>query len=294
MDFLNKAWTQLADLFRSMSPSARITTALLLAVVVISLAYLFTYQPSGPGVYLMNGEHFSRSDLDAMLAAFAKSNLDSYEVEGSRIRIPRGQQAKYIAALAENNALPSTFFSAMDEANKASSPFESREQREHRIKVAREKMLSLIISSMPWVENAVVLTDRDVKAGLKREKVLTASVSVKPRGSESIKDAQVLAIRRLVASAIAGLDPERVSVSDLNSGQTFYGNPEGTGSALDDPYGARKRMYEQEWKAKILNALSYIPGVNVTANVELDKSQEYHEQEIKHDPKSVPLSLIHI
>ena len=40
MDFLNKAIAQLSELFRSMTPGARITAGLLLAVVVISVAVI--------------------------------------------------------------------------------------------------------------------------------------------------------------------------------------------------------------------------------------------------------------
>ena len=43
MDFLNKAIAQLSDLFRSMTPGARITAGLLLAVVVVSMGYLFQH-----------------------------------------------------------------------------------------------------------------------------------------------------------------------------------------------------------------------------------------------------------
>jgi flagellar M-ring protein FliF len=89
MDFVNRAWTQLTELFRSMSPGARLTAALLLAVVVASLGYLFKYQSSGAGVYLMGGQQFSGADMDAALAALAKANLE-WELEGTRIRIPRG------------------------------------------------------------------------------------------------------------------------------------------------------------------------------------------------------------
>ena len=288
MDFLNKAWAQLTDLFRSMTPGARITAGLLLVVVVTSLGYLFKYQSSGPSVYLMGGEHFAPSDIDAMLAAFAKANLESYEVEGTRIRVPRGQQSKYIAALADGNALPANFFTAIDKAIESGSPFESKDQREQRIKAGKQKQLSQVVGSMQGIENAVVLYDSDFKSGLKKEKIITASVSVKPRGSEQLKESQVMSIRRLVASAIAGLDPERVGVSDLNSGRTYAGSPEGMGQAFDDPYGARKRMYEQDWTAKILNALSPIQGVSVAVNVELDKGQEYREEEIKHEKQAVP------
>ena len=48
MDFLNKAFAQVADLFRSMTPGARLTAGLLLVVVVVSVGYLFTHEMSGP------------------------------------------------------------------------------------------------------------------------------------------------------------------------------------------------------------------------------------------------------
>ena len=50
-----KPLPNLNDLFRSMTPGARITAGLLLAVVVISLGYLFSFQVSSTDTYLMNG-----------------------------------------------------------------------------------------------------------------------------------------------------------------------------------------------------------------------------------------------
>lgn len=287
MDFLNKAWSQVNELFRSMTPGARITAALLLAVVVVSLGYLFKYQASGPDEYLLGGQHFSPPEIDAMLAAFAKKNLNGYETEGSRIRIPRSQKNQYVAALADANALPNHPWSPTNEAEKAGSPFESREQREHRNKVAKQKELSLIVSMMNGIESAVVLYDTEVKFGLNKERLTKATVSVKPRGSEALKEEQVQAIRRLVAGSVADLPPERVTVADLNGAKTYSGNTDGQTSALDDPYGARKRMYEQQWSAKIQESLSYIPGVNVQVNVELDKSREIREEEVRHEAKTV-------
>ena len=47
MDVLNKALAQINDLFKSMTPGARLTAGLLMIVVVISLAYLFNHQMAG-------------------------------------------------------------------------------------------------------------------------------------------------------------------------------------------------------------------------------------------------------
>ena len=96
MDFLNKAFLQIKDLLRSMSPGARITAALLLVMVVVSLAYLFRYHMGGPDVYLMNGQIFNTDQFNVMEAAFGKEGLDGWDFDGPRIRIPRGQQRRIL------------------------------------------------------------------------------------------------------------------------------------------------------------------------------------------------------
>ncbi len=42
MDFLNRYFVQIKELFAGMTPGGRVTTALLLIVTVVSLGYLFT------------------------------------------------------------------------------------------------------------------------------------------------------------------------------------------------------------------------------------------------------------
>ena len=148
MDMFNKAIAQLSDLFRSMTPGARITAGLLLAVVVISLGYLFRYETSAADTYLMNGEPIPASDLDAMEAAFGKAHLEGYVIEGSRIRVPRGQQATYMAALADGKALPPNFGSYFRDDCDAGSPFETDPEREQRYQTALQEELALIIRSM--------------------------------------------------------------------------------------------------------------------------------------------------
>ena len=63
MDFLNKFIDQLRDLFASMTPGARITTGALLAVVVVSLGFLFKQSTSGSSTFLYGGEPLSRQEI---------------------------------------------------------------------------------------------------------------------------------------------------------------------------------------------------------------------------------------
>ena len=85
-------------------------------MVVISLGYLFRYDASSADTYLMNGEALSSRDLDAMAGAFGKVHLEGFEIQGSKIRVPHGQQAAYMAALADAKALPASFGSAFRKA----------------------------------------------------------------------------------------------------------------------------------------------------------------------------------
>ncbi|NUQ62432.1 MAG: hypothetical protein HUU20_08080 [Pirellulales bacterium] len=291
MDFLNKAYAQFSDLYRSMTPGARITSVLLLAVVVASLGYLFVERSSGPGMYLMNGEPFPAGAIRDMEAAFAQAGLNSYEIEGTRIRVPRGQQTAYMAALADANALPRNFGQVMENALDNGNVFEDREKRRERLKIAKQQELSQIISLMDGIDAAMIFWDTEEKAAWGRERTTTASVNVRPKGTQELDGNKVSSIRHTVAAAVAGLKPENVTVVDLSTGRSFRGDASGMGSASDDPYAERKRWYEDNWKAEILAALSYVPGVSVAVNVALDPKRSHRQREVKNDPKTVAVQV---
>ena len=127
-------------------------------------------------------------------------------------------------ALAEAKVLPADFSSVMDEELGSGSIFDTEKDKEQRRKNLKEKKLGLFISVMPGIERASVVYDSDTKWGLNREKINTASVAVKPVGSERLDQAKVSMIRHYVASAFAGLKPDDVTVSDVN-GRTWYATP---------------------------------------------------------------------
>jgi flagellar M-ring protein FliF len=238
---------------------------------------------------LLYGEQIPISSLQAMEQAFGKANLTSYSVEGSKIRVPRSQRGAYMGALADANALPPIFGDALNRALEKGSPFESPQQREARIQHAREEELSLIVRSMPGIESASVMVDVDVKPGLNltHDKIGTASVSVKPMGTTSLDESRVTSIVQLVAAARLGIQPEHVTVTDLNSGISRHGVPEGIGGGAST-YADAKSRYEKELKSKVLNALGYIPGVGVETTIVLDTQQSSQSESLKNDPKPVP------
>jgi len=287
MDFLNKTLAQLNDLFRSMTIGARITAGLLLVAVVVSLVYLFRFQAGGPEVDLMHGMPVPASHLPLMESAFAKAGLTNYEVRGTRVLVPHGQEAAYMAALADAEALPPNFGSAIRKAVESGNVFDSREDKERRMRVATQEELSQIIASMEGIDSAYVFFAVDKKFGLKREEVKTASVSVKPIGTRQLDPADVSKIRHLVAGAF-GMKYENVTVADLN-GRVYYGDGETGGSAEDNLYVALTRNYERHYKLKILNSLSFIPNLTVEPIVVLDRDRISRIRRTQLDPKPVTI-----
>ena len=99
MDFINQAASQIAELFRSMTVAARITTGLLVGILAVSLFFLFQHTANSGTSYLFNGSVLSPREIAAMEAAFAKAGLNEWEVTGNRVRVPRANRHAYLAAL---------------------------------------------------------------------------------------------------------------------------------------------------------------------------------------------------
>ena len=287
MDFLNKAFAQFSDLFRSMTPGGRITAGLLLVVAVVSVGYLFQSQVSGGDEYLFGGASFSAPTVQKMEGAFGEKNLNGYTIEGGRVKVPHAQRAAYLATLVENKALPRNFGDYLKEAGD-SGLLESPKQREERQIHAKESELAMVINHMKGIENAwVMINTQPQTGGLVPTTLKTASVFAQAAGSAPLEDEQVENIKYFVAGA-AGLEPKNVTISDGN-GRIHPGDEAVNGGPGGDPYAQAVRNAEQTWTTKIRTALSYIPNVTVTPTVTLDHEKGSRSVEIMNDPKPVPV-----
>ena len=63
MDFLKRGLGQVADLFETMTPAARLTTGMLLAVLVVSFVYLFRQNVEGEGMFLFDGIDLNGAEI---------------------------------------------------------------------------------------------------------------------------------------------------------------------------------------------------------------------------------------
>jgi flagellar biosynthesis/type III secretory pathway M-ring protein FliF/YscJ len=281
MDVVNQGLARLADLVKAMTPTARLTAALSLAFVVASLVWLFGQHVAPGDTYLMGGQPFSAAQLQHMEGALGKAGLTEYQIEGARIRVPDGQQAKYMAALAEAGALPADFGEYLQKAVNNNGFMLYGSRQEAQLKVAIQTELQGVINNFQGVERSFVQIAEETSQSFPRVKTVTASVSVQPSAGHPLDERAASAIRSIVASAWGGLKPESVTVVDSSCMRLFEGPLNGS-SASAGAYAENKKQLELDWQEKIARTLG-IPGAIVTANVELNEDG--------HTPRLVSVSL---
>ena len=149
---------------------------------------------------------------------------------------------------------------------------------------ALEGELARTISSLDRVQAArvhLVLPDRPL---FSRDKIdPSASIVLKVRGT--LEPAQVRAIRRLVATAVNGLKPERISVVD-ESGKLLADGAEPNGlegGGADD----RKASFEKRMRSQVEAIVSSVVGpgharVEISADFDMNRVTETSD---KYDPE---------
>ena len=249
--------------------------AVALGLVAASVAWavwLVRDRPAGEEVELLPGTVLPSSELAIVEAAFDRAQLVEHRTEDGRVWVPRTRQSAYMRALVDAEALPREFGSSLRRAVESNSPWQSRAVQEESLRIAVQEELAHVICSMPGIERAAVLYDVAERSGLggAAAPLRTASVNVRTQLDAELEPARVQAIRVLVAASIAGLEADRVAVTDLRSGRVYAGPL----AALTEPFEAaadadlaRRIAHERHLTAKLRQALAFVKGAVVDVTV---------------------------
>jgi flagellar M-ring protein FliF len=281
MGFLNQSIVQVRDLFASMTPAARITAVLLLAVIGVSLGYLFQDFSGGAKEQLFHGDTLTAGEANAIQAAIATASLTGAEREGNQIFVPRGQKDDYLAAIANAGALPANLDTLLLDESADLGLFTDRRTRDDRMKAMRERMLSMIIRKMDGVQDANVLFDIRESKGLNDKRLVTATVGIRPTPGEELTARRVKMIQKAVAGATPGLNPKDVAILNYADGSQYDGSNAIDSAAYDGAYFQTKITYEEDMKKRIEEHLRYIPGVRVQVTAELDDTLNAETRSVK-------------
>jgi flagellar M-ring protein FliF len=123
---------------------------------------------------------------------------------------------------------------------------------------------------------------------IEEEKPATASVVLRLRPGERLSKLQIDGVVRLVSSAVEGLDPDNITVVDVDGGVLYKGHSSDSEVALSSSQLEHQRSLEASLEARIQQMLERVVGdgravVRVTAEVDYRRITTNEEQ---YDPDS--------
>ncbi|QDV75246.1 hypothetical protein [Botrimarina mediterranea] len=288
MDFLNQTAAQVRELFASMTPGARVTAGLLVAVVVVSMGFLFQQATLGPDEYLFGGESIDRRQLPRMEAAMSAAGI-KYETQGTKIRVSPGDKNAAIAAIADAGELPPEFHKIMDDAINGGSLFDFRDTKLQRMRAAREAQASLILGDFPWVEKADVIFNERQGSGLHASRHATAAVSILPAVGESLSSQRARVVKEFISKA-CDVAIEDIAITNLGNDTLAGGDGGISPDDFDHPLYRLRAMEADRVRQTIMRNLAFIPGVLVQVNPRIDPKSEQRVVEVTPEKESVALS----
>lgn len=269
MDAVSRAWEQSLELFRSMTPAARLTTGLLLGVVVVSLTFLSRTQGERADAYLFGARTLSLREINNMQMAFGQAQLNGWELDGYKIKVPLGQRDLYLAALHDANAYPEDPGAASEGLFGSITALETRDVRQLKAKRAKERELEAVLKRTNGIEEAFVSIERSDNGRLRNGTQSHVLISVRKFGEAFFNAEEVKNMRRMGART-AATDVTNVDVFDLNNSLTHGGGGPTENAFGEDAYVATQRAREATFRQKIEDQLKNIPGVLVDVFVALD------------------------
>jgi type III secretory pathway lipoprotein EscJ len=248
---------------------AQIVALGLVAASIGWAAWLLRERPTADEVALLEDTTLTAPQLAAVEAALDRANLTDYRTAEGNVWVPRSRQGAYKRAVVDADAIPKPWGTRFHEAINSGGVWTSPSARAESLKVALQDELSQVLCSMPGIERAAVLYDVEERSGFQQEPLKTASVGIRTTSGTELDPVRAHGIRVLVASSIAGLDPERVAVTDLSTGRVFAG-------ALEDPAAhasvapelARRFANETALAGRIRQALAFVRGVIVDVAID--------------------------
>lgn len=265
MKSLVQAYDWLQTAIRAMPVASRWTSAGLLVLIVIGLAWTLGSDSVEDSEFLFGGRSLTESEADLVELAFSEAGLSAWaRDDGRRIRVPLVNRNEYLSALSDSASLPLSLRSRVQEAIEQASPFEPREQRQARESYAKAQDLGRKISAFPEIRWASVEYDRGERPGLSRSRSQSASVFVSPEGTDPLTKFRVNIIKELVRASYADMRSDDVVVIDTNASEI-------DSSWEDEDPVLRKRLEEENaYEQKVQNALAGYGPIRVTAHAELD------------------------
>ena len=266
------------DIVRQIALIIALTICIAIAILIIMWAREPDMRPLGT---------FETSELITHLDHLDAQKIE-YKLEGNTILV-RGDKYQDVK-LGLNRAGLEKESNSGDEILMQDSGFGVSQRLEmERLKHSREQQLARTIEEFQSIARARVLLAIPKENIFARvEKQPSATVMITAKGGKAIKDSEVDAIVDLVASAVQGLEPSKVTVTDQNGRLLNSGSQDAASARSRREYEIELKR-EDEYRQKIDSILIPVLGLdNYTAQVDLQMDFTATEQTQKRYNPDLP------
>lgn len=266
------------DIVRQIALIIALTICIAIAILIIMWAREPDMRPLGT---------FETSELITHLDHLDAQKIE-YKLEGNTILV-RGDKYQDVK-LGLNRAGLEKDANSGDEILMQDSGFGVSQRLEmERLKHSREQQLARTIEEFQSIARARVLLAIPKENIFARvEKQPSATVMITAKGGKAIKDSEVDAIVDLVASAVQGLEPAKVTVTDQNGRLLNSGSQDAASARSRREYEIELKR-EDEYRQKIDSILIPVLGMdNYTAQVDLQMDFTATEQTQKRYNPDLP------
>ncbi|MGF1477400.1 MAG: flagellar basal-body MS-ring/collar protein FliF [Geminicoccaceae bacterium] len=267
-------------LFKELGASRLLALGAILLAVIAFLTFV-GFRVAQPNYTLLFGQ------LDAGDVQDIMTRLDDLQVpyrlsrDGTAVMVPEDRALRLRLTMAEEG-LPSSGTVGYEIFDDTSPLGTTQFQSNLNLVRALEGELGRTIASMAPVRSArvhLVLPKREL---FQRERIEpSASIALSMRGGSRLNPTQVAAIQQMVAGAVPGLSPERITVVD-DKGALLARNGGDEGQAVSSRAEEYRRSYEQRLADNLTQLLERPVGygkvhVSVAAEMNFDEITETSE-----------------
>lgn len=257
------------------TPQIRFLAGLVLVALTIGFGFWFlrpmTETKAKTGwTPVFGGWVYRSGDQTAAATALAKASLADYRWEDGRLLVPEEKRTVYEKVLGESQALPKAPSDIKRESISAMSQFEPESKTRLRDLEAAARQLEATIEEFDQIKKATVgVNTHQESSGLGRKTVTTASIGVLTKGALPLSAEMVTAITLAAKHHFGIANNDDISIMDFSQGRSFRGNDRAVAAYPTFDWTREQVRQENLWREKFLTAFDYIPGVRVTAVVDL-------------------------
>jgi len=264
MQFVRGYWDQIAAQVSDWSFATKWLIGALITIMLL-VGGIFVWLAGAPEMVPL-GEVASGSPAEVV--AILEAQDIHAEVRGGQVFVPVADQFDAIAMLAASGKINANAYDAFDKLveNSSSSYLSTNRENERQFMIAKGKVLSQIISSMPRVQTATVIIDKPDTPGFGASyHAPSAMVTVFMQPGSQVDKKMADALFALVSGAVAQLPEENVKVIDGSNNREFSALSDDEIGSVDalETIVAQERIHKQ----KVEEVLRSFRGLTVAIKI---------------------------